>query len=64
MQLLTSQSVAIHTGGYDFQFYSGGVFSWNCGKELNHGVAVVGYGEASNKSYWLVKNSCQEFMGH
>lgn len=47
-------SVAIHTGGYDFQFYSGGVFSGNCGKELNHGVAVVGYGEASNR---LVKNS-------
>ncbi|CAK9315537.1 unnamed protein product [Citrullus colocynthis] len=50
-------SVAIDAGGYDFQFYSGGVFSGNCGKQLNHGVAIVGYGEASNKTYWLVKNS-------
>ncbi|XP_038902939.1 ervatamin-B [Benincasa hispida] len=50
-------SVAIDAGGYDFQFYSGGVFSGNCGKQLNHGVAIVGYGQASNKSYWLVKNS-------
>lgn len=50
-------SVAIDAGGYDFQFYSGGVFSGICGKQLNHGVTAVGYGEARNKTYWLVKNS-------
>lgn len=50
-------SVAIDAGGYDFQFYSGGIFSGNCGKQLNHGVTIVGYGEDVGKSYWLVKNS-------
>ena len=50
-------SVAIDAGGNDFQFYSGGIFSGNCGKQLNHGVAIVGYGEDSNQAYWLVKNS-------
>lgn len=56
-------SVAIDAGGYDFQFYSGGIFSGNCGKQLNHGVTIVGYGEASNKTYWLVKNSWGDDWG-
>ncbi|PSS16450.1 KDEL-tailed cysteine endopeptidase [Actinidia chinensis var. chinensis] len=37
--------------------YSGGVFSGQCGKNLNHGVTVVGYGEDDGQKYWLVKNS-------
>lgn len=50
-------SVAIDAEGNNFQFYSGGIFSGNCGNQLNHGVAIVGYGETSNQAYWLVKNS-------
>ncbi|KAG7010752.1 Senescence-specific cysteine protease SAG12, partial [Cucurbita argyrosperma subsp. argyrosperma] len=50
-------SVAIDAGGYDFQFYSSGIFSGSCGKQLNHGVAIVGYGEVGDNTYWLVKNS-------
>ncbi|PSS05666.1 Cysteine protease [Actinidia chinensis var. chinensis] len=50
-------SVAIDAGGYAFQLYSGGVFSGQCGKNLNHGVTVVGYGEDDGRKYWLVKNS-------
>ncbi|KAL2496827.1 Cysteine proteinases superfamily protein [Forsythia ovata] len=49
--------VAIDAGGYDFQLYSSGIFSGYCGKDLNHGVAAVGYGEANGEKYWLVKNS-------
>ncbi|KAH9308344.1 hypothetical protein KI387_036255, partial [Taxus chinensis] len=46
-------SVAIEASGSDFQLYWKGVFDGECGRELDHGVAVVGYGE----DYWIVKNS-------
>ncbi|KAK4398094.1 KDEL-tailed cysteine endopeptidase CEP2 [Sesamum angolense] len=50
-------SVAIDAGGYDFQFYSSGVFAGYCGNNLNHGVTIVGYGVDNSEKYWLVKNS-------
>ncbi|KAF8413795.1 hypothetical protein HHK36_001788 [Tetracentron sinense] len=50
-------SVAIEASGYAFQFYSKGVFTGTCGNNLDHGVAVVGYGEDTGQKYWLVKNS-------
>jgi len=51
-------SVAIDASGSDFQFYKSGVFTGSCGTELDHGVAVVGYGVGEDETeYWLVKNS-------
>ena len=51
-------SVAIEARGSDFHFYSSGVFTGECGTELDHGVAVVGYGTSDDGTmYWLVKNS-------
>ncbi|KAH7568798.1 hypothetical protein ACOSP7_011852 [Xanthoceras sorbifolium] len=51
-------SAAIDAGGFEFQFYSSGVFKGRCGDDLNHGVTAIGYGKTSDGTkYWLVKNS-------
>lgn len=51
-------SVAIDAGGFEFQMYESGVFTGECGTDLDHGVTAVGYGTASDGTkYWLVKNS-------
>ncbi|KAF2293243.1 hypothetical protein GH714_040601 [Hevea brasiliensis] len=51
-------SVVIDAGGSDFQFYSEGVFTGSYGTELDHGVAIVGYGTTlDGTKYWIVKNS-------
>lgn len=60
MQAVANQpvSVAIEGSGFYFQFYSSGLFSGECGTELDHAVTAIGYGTESNGAkYWLVKNS-------
>lgn len=51
-------SVAIDAGGSSFQLYSEGVFTGDCGTELDHGVGIVGYGTTvDGTKYWTVRNS-------
>ncbi|XLS44705.1 hypothetical protein HN51_001570, partial [Arachis hypogaea] len=51
-------SVAIEASGSDFQFYSEAIFNGACGTNLDHGVAIVGYGTTKDGyKYWIVKNS-------
>ncbi|KAI5077948.1 hypothetical protein GOP47_0007772 [Adiantum capillus-veneris] len=52
-------SVGIDASHRDFQFYAGGVYDGRCNSELDHGVAIVGFGSDSETGadYWIVKNS-------
>jgi C1A family cysteine protease len=50
-------SVAIQANQMAFQFYSGGVLTGRCGRQLDHGVLLVGSGTDAGKDYWRVKNS-------
>lgn len=59
MSALTKQpvSIAIEADQKEFQFYKSGVFNASCGKNLDHGVLVVGYGTLNDEDYYLIKNS-------
>jgi len=50
-------SIAIEADQSGFQHYKSGVFTGPCGKSLDHGVLLVGYGTDSGVDYWKVKNS-------
>jgi len=57
---LTVISVAIDASQQSFQFYSSGVYNepaCNSCDNLDHGVAVAGYGTESGQDFWLVRNS-------
>jgi len=50
-------SIAIEADKSGFQFYKSGVFSGDCGTQLDHGVLLVGAGTDAGVDYWRVKNS-------
>lgn len=60
---LNPVSVAIEADQREFQLYSSGVFTGECGTNLDHGVLTVGYGTENGEDYYLVKNSWSSSWG-
>jgi C1A family cysteine protease len=60
---LNPVSVAIQANQPDFQFYKSGVFTGNCGTNLDHGVLAVGFGSLNSLPYYKVKNSWSSDWG-
>jgi cathepsin F len=54
--------MSIAADAAEWQFYIGGVFYLPCGKSLDHGILIVGWGVETDildekMPYWIVKNS-------
>lgn len=59
----TIVSVAIEADQSSFQLYKSGVFTGKCGTNLDHAVALVGYGTMNGLDYYLLRNSWSQSWG-
>ena len=59
----------INSEAQQFMFYSGGILDIPAARckagpnDLDHGVAIVGYGESAGTPFWIVKNSYGLYWG-
>lgn len=52
-------NVAIEADTFYFQHYGGDILdnATKCGTNLDHAVALVGWGTDSGRDYWILRNS-------
>ncbi|XP_063532983.1 procathepsin L-like [Cydia strobilella] len=58
-ELANRGPISIAINADDFSYYKKGILIPNMcrGKQIDHAVLLVGYGEEDGKKYWLIKNS-------
>ena len=61
--MLQPVAIAIEADQPEFQLYKSGVYTANCGTNLDHGVLVVGFGTLNGQDFYKVKNSWGETWG-
>jgi len=57
MSAVNIEPVSVAVDAQSWQTYRKGVMTGLCGKQLDHGVSLIGYGTEGTTNYWLVKNS-------
>ncbi|KAK9058926.1 hypothetical protein SSX86_022056 [Deinandra increscens subsp. villosa] len=58
MAVASQPVVASISVNNDFDSYREGIFEKDCGENMSHTIAIVGYGTTKNgKRYWIIKNS-------
>jgi cathepsin L len=57
MSAVNIEPVSVAVDAQSWQTYRKGVMTGLCGKQLDHGVLLIGYGTEGSNDYWLVKNS-------
>jgi len=57
MSAVNIEPVSVAVDAQSWQTYRSGVMTGPCGKSLDHGVLLIGYGTEGANDYWLVKNS-------
>lgn len=53
----TVVSIAVEADQSSFQLYKSGVFTGACGTNLDHAVALTGYGTMNGLDYYILRNS-------
>ncbi len=59
----TVVTIAVEGDESTFQLYKSGVFTGKCGTNLDHAVALVGYGSQSGLDYYILRNSWGQSWG-